>query len=243
MRYLNAVGRVLVFSLLGCLATPGLLWAQDFEDELAEMGALGDLDLDALLSLDLTVTSATKFEQTVSEAPAIISVITAKQIQARGYQSVADALQSVPGLYVNTDWVSPDVGVRGVSGGLRGGSRVIKVMINSQPVSFRIETTNWLGPEFIPLKAIERIEVIKITPQIYSDEAVTDVIVPNRTSIDSWTLVGVTAGVSSDEWSAELYIDNLTDERAEISGNNVFSEGRIMIVRPRTMGLRVSWDI
>ena len=34
-------------------------------------------------------------------------------------------------------------------------------MINSQPVSFRIETTNWLGPEFIPLKAIERIEVIR----------------------------------------------------------------------------------
>ena len=96
---------------------PGLSWAQDFEDELAEMGALGDLDLDALLSLDLTVTSATKFEQTVSEAPAIISVITAKQIQERGYQSVAEALQSVPGLYVNTDWVSPDVGVRGVSGG------------------------------------------------------------------------------------------------------------------------------
>lgn len=127
----------------------------DFADE------LGGLDLGALMSLDLTVTSATKFEQTVAEAPAIISVITRKQIQERGYQSVAEALQSVPGLFVNTDWVSPDVGVRGVSGGLRGGSRVIKVMINGQPVSFRIETTNWLGAEFIPLQAIERIEVIR----------------------------------------------------------------------------------
>ena len=67
----------------------------------------------------------------------------------------------MPGIYVNTDWVSPDVGVRGVSGGVRGGSRVIKVMINGQPISFRIETTNWLGRELIPMKAIERIEIIR----------------------------------------------------------------------------------
>ena len=50
----------------------------------------------------------------------------------------------------------------------------------------------------------------------YSDEAATDIVVPNRTMLDSWTLVGVTAGVASDQWSAELYIDNLFDKRAEI---------------------------
>ncbi|MBT6179161.1 MAG: TonB-dependent receptor [Deltaproteobacteria bacterium] len=161
MKYAGTTVRVAILLSLGLMTMPMALWAQDTAEDFGDVGSLGDLDLDALLSLDLTVTSATKFEQTVSEAPAIISVITAKQIEERGYQSVAEALQSVPGLYVNTDWVSPDVGVRGVSGGLRGGSRVIKVMINSQPVSFRIETTNWLGPEFIPLKAIERIEVIR----------------------------------------------------------------------------------
>lgn len=77
----------------------------------------------------------------------------------------------------------------------------------------------------------------------YSDKAATDIVVPNRTILDSWTLVGVTAGVSNDEWTAELYIDNLTDERAQISGNAIFNKDRIMVVRPRTMGLRVSWDI
>ncbi len=83
-----------------------------------------------------------------------------------------------------------------------------------------------------------------IMPHIsYSDKVATDIVVPNRTMLDSWTLVGVTAGVSNDQWSAELYIDNLTDEHAELSGNATFNKDRITMVRPRTMGFRVSYDI
>jgi len=83
-----------------------------------------------------------------------------------------------------------------------------------------------------------------VMPHIsYSDEAATDIVVPNRTMLDSWTLVGVTAGVTNDQWSAELYIDNLTDERAEISGNAIFNVDRITVARPRTLGFRVSYDM
>ena len=77
----------------------------------------------------------------------------------------------------------------------------------------------------------------------YSDEAATDIVVPNRTMLDSWTLVGVTAGVASDQWAAELYIDNLFDKRAELSGNATFNVDRITVARPRTVGFRVSYDI
>ncbi len=83
-----------------------------------------------------------------------------------------------------------------------------------------------------------------VMPHIsYSDEAATDIVVPNRTMIDSWVLVGVTAGLSNDEWSAELFVDNLTDRRAEISGNAIFNRDRITVVRPRTIGVRVSYGI
>ncbi|MDA8963109.1 TonB-dependent receptor [Pseudomonadales bacterium] len=83
-----------------------------------------------------------------------------------------------------------------------------------------------------------------VMPHIsYSDEAATDIVVPNRTMLDSWTLVGVTAGVTNDQWSAELYIDNLTDERAEISGNATYNRDRINVTRPRTLGFRVSYDM
>ena len=82
-----------------------------------------------------------------------------------------------------------------------------------------------------------------VMPNIsYSDEAVTDIVVSNRTKIDDWTLVGLTAGVTSDNWSAELYMENLTDERAEISGNATFNRDRITVVRPRTAGVRLSYD-
>lgn len=77
----------------------------------------------------------------------------------------------------------------------------------------------------------------------YSDEVSTDIVTSNRTMLDSWTLVGITAGLTNDEWSAELYVDNLTDKRAEISGNAIFNRDRITVVRPRTVGIRVSYDL
>lgn len=77
----------------------------------------------------------------------------------------------------------------------------------------------------------------------YSDEVATDIVTSNRTTLDSWVLVGVTAGVSTDQWSAELYIENLGDKRAELSGNAIFNRDRITVARPRTVGLRFSYEI
>lgn len=83
-----------------------------------------------------------------------------------------------------------------------------------------------------------------VMPHIsYSDEIATDIVVSNRTILDSWVMVGVTAGLTTDKWSAELYVDNLTDERAELSGNAIFNRDRITVSRPRTVGFRVSYDL
>lgn len=76
----------------------------------------------------------------------------------------------------------------------------------------------------------------------YSDSAYTDIITINRTEIDSWLMTGVSAGVSSDDWSAEFYMDNMTDERAQISGNFMFDRDRLTLARPCTWGLRVAFD-
>jgi hypothetical protein len=50
------------------------------------------------------------------------------------------------------------------------------------------------------------------------------------------------AGVSNDATIIELYVDNLTDKRAEISNTFIFDRERIMIVRPRTLGLRIKYN-
>ena len=59
---------------------------------------------------------------------------------------------------------------------------------------------------------------------------------------DSWLMLGITAGVSASNWTAELFIDNLTSEEAEISRSFVFDRERVTYARPRTAGLRVSYD-
>jgi outer membrane receptor protein involved in Fe transport len=55
-------------------------------------------------------------------------------------------------------------------------------------------------------------------------------------------MASVTAGVTSDTWSAELFVNNLTDERAEVARNFVFDRTSVTYVQPRTIGVRLSFD-
>ncbi|MGI9324308.1 MAG: TonB-dependent receptor [Pseudomonadales bacterium] len=76
----------------------------------------------------------------------------------------------------------------------------------------------------------------------FSSEAQSDVVVINNSEMDSWVLVGLTFGLSADQWSAELFVDNLFDEEAELSRNFVFDRERVTHARPRTIGLRASFE-
>jgi len=104
---------------------------------------------------------STKFAQRVQWAPASVTVISAEQIRRMGYQSVGEALGSVPGLYVSNDLYNYHVAVRGIFGGARAASRTLKVMINGRPFSFVQSGIHMLGVEFVPMNIVERIEVMK----------------------------------------------------------------------------------
>jgi len=71
-----------------------------------------------------------------------------------------------------------------------------------------------------------------------SDKSYSDIMQPNRAKQDSYNLTNLRAGISTDDWTAEMYVDNLTDERAEISNTFVFDRQRVAVVRPMTVGLR-----
>ncbi|MFK7842461.1 MAG: TonB-dependent receptor [Sphingorhabdus sp.] len=82
-----------------------------------------------------------------------------------------------------------------------------------------------------------------VQPQItHSASSATDIIEINRITLNSWTTFGLSAGVSSDKWSFEIFGDNLTDERAEVSGNFVNDRARVTVNRPLTVGARVSFN-
>ncbi|MFQ5636028.1 MAG: TonB-dependent receptor, partial [Gammaproteobacteria bacterium] len=57
---------------------------------------------------------------------------------------------------------------------------------------------------------------------------------------DDQTLVNLAFGAYRDAWSAEFFIDNLTDENAILNVNTQSFTARVVTNRPRTMGFRIS---
>jgi outer membrane receptor protein involved in Fe transport len=118
------------------------------------------LDLKDLLN-EPVVTAGGGVEEERSLASANVYTISREEIAAHGWRSLGELLAVVPSLYVIDDLVLPSIGVRGVTGGVKAGTRLVKVMINGQSVNFRPELTSFLGPEFIPIEAVERVEIAK----------------------------------------------------------------------------------
>ena len=67
------------------------------------------------------------------------------------------------------------------------------------------------------------------------------VITINRDRIDSWPMLNVSAGVSAETWNVELFVHNLTDERAEVSRNFVFDRTTVTYAQPLTIGVRAGF--
>ncbi len=85
--------------------------------------------------------------------------------------------------------------------------------------------------------------VAHVMPHLsYSDESYSDIITINRVKLDSYVLVGITAGVSSGNWMVEAFIDNLTDEEAALGASYVYDRSRMAYARPLNGGVRFSFD-
>ncbi|MBK7863907.1 MAG: TonB-dependent receptor [Archangiaceae bacterium] len=107
------------------------------------------------------VTASLGGDESAALAPANVVPITRDEILRRGWRSLSEVLSNQPGFYVIDDHVNPSVGVRGFAGGLRAGTRYVKIMINGVPVSFRPDLTSFIGLEFIPIEVVERVEIAK----------------------------------------------------------------------------------
>lgn len=77
---------------------------------------------------------------------------------------------------------------------------------------------------------------------IMSDSSFSDIIEINKIESDGYVMIGGTLGVSADNWSAEIFATNLGNENAFISNNFVFDRERATPARPRTIGVRMSYD-
>ncbi|MGK0298793.1 MAG: iron complex outermembrane receptor protein [Gammaproteobacteria bacterium] len=76
----------------------------------------------------------------------------------------------------------------------------------------------------------------------YSDRSFSALAADNRRRQDNHITFDTSIGVQRQLWRAELYVENLFDERSELFFNVADDTPRITTNRPRTIGLRFSYD-
>ena len=118
-----------------------------------------DLDLEQLAQLDITVTSATKKEESLFTAPAAIFVITQQDIRRGGLNSLPELLRTVPGMTVQqVNSHSWTVSTRGFNG---FPNEKMLVLIDGRAVYDLLNGGVYWDVQDLRLEDVERIEVIR----------------------------------------------------------------------------------
>jgi len=118
--------------------------------------------LEELLEIEVEkVYSASRFEQSVTEAPASVTIVSADDIKKSGYRTLADVLNSVRGFYVSNDSNYSYLGVRGFSRPGDYNTRVL-LMIDGHRLNDNIYDQAQIGTEFpLDVDLIERVEIVR----------------------------------------------------------------------------------
>ncbi|PAF45864.1 TonB-dependent receptor [Helicobacter sp. 11S02629-2] len=152
--------------------------------------------------LDKVVATASGFEQNISQAPASISVVTPEDLSATPVRDIAEALQDVPGVSIDSGvgktggW---GITIRGMPQAytlfLQDGKR-LNVTTGTLPNGFSETLTSFMPP----LNAIERIEVIRgPMSTLYGSDAIGGV-------------VNIITKKSFDKWGGSITMDGLVNE-------------------------------
>ncbi len=156
VRKLIVACRFAALLLLIVLAGTGVASAQQKANQKPVVD-LTDLSLDELMNVE--VTSVSKHEQKLFEAPAAVHVITQEDIRRSGATCIPELLRMVPGLHVAkinaNKWA---IGSRGFSGEF---SNKLLVLIDGRAVYTPLFAGVFWDVQDLMLEDIERIEVIR----------------------------------------------------------------------------------
>jgi iron complex outermembrane recepter protein len=161
------------------------------EPEAADLFEMSLQDL-----MDVTVTTAGRYAQKISEAPSAISVVTAEDIRQLGAINLPEALQMVAGInfgYTNSMFM--------LAGGIRGFHKLpankIILLIDGVQWSFEMYGVPGLYQLPVSLEEIDRIEILRGPgSSLYGPNAMFGVInvITKKTKDTQGTLISTTAG-------------------------------------------------
>jgi len=136
-----------------CLGGTGVAWAAAPKDPFEE------LDESELFKAEQElVTVASRYAQTVRQAPSIVTVVTAGDIRRAGHRTLSDVLRAMPGIYISVAKESRDLGwFRGVTS---SDNDKILLLIDGVPWYDGVYTHAWLD-DYVPLEMVRQVEVIK----------------------------------------------------------------------------------
>ncbi|AZP11687.1 TonB-dependent receptor plug domain-containing protein [Undibacterium parvum] len=194
-------------ALLGCFGS----LAHAAADDLTEL-SLEDL-------MKVVVVSASKFSQSSSQAPSAVQVISSEEIRQYGWRTLAEALNSLPGMYASSDRAYGFLGARGFK--IPGDYNMrFLLLLNGQPMNDNVYGQPNLGHEFqLNMGLIDRIEYVPGPgSSIYGSNAMFGVINVITASADKLAGVKLGARVQGDGWR-ELNL--LSAHKAQGGGPNL----------------------
>jgi iron complex outermembrane receptor protein len=155
----------IVAGMLAASTLPAPLAAAPLPETGLESMSLEDL-------MRIPVYAASRREQSISEAPASVTLVTSEQIRRFGWRSLRDVLRSVGGFHVSDDRNYSSLGVRGI---LRPGdynSRIL-LIVDGHRVNDMIYGQNGIGYDFpVDVDLIDRVEIVRgPTSSLYGSNA------------------------------------------------------------------------
>ena len=150
--------------------------------------------------------TAAKYEQTLANVPASISIITAEEIARYGWTTLDQVLQSVPGFYLTNDRNYPYLGVRGIGRPTDYNTRIL-LLLDGHPLNDPVIGSAPAGSDLaLDLETVEKIEIIRGPGSaLYGSHAMHAVINIITRGADAMDGIGATARAGSrGEQSAAL---------------------------------------
>ena len=107
------------------------------------------------------VTAASRYTESVEDAPASVTIISSQELRAMNYPTIAEAVRGVRGMYLSNDTAYDTIGVRGFSRPGDYGNRIL-ILIDGHPANDNYIWSSYVGFDGrVDIDDIQRIEIIR----------------------------------------------------------------------------------